>query len=45
MEELLRRTGLRMLHRARLFGAYVGIRRDGRGDFLYRTTRWEEVAL
>jgi stage III sporulation protein AA len=45
VEELLRRTGLRMLHRARLFGAYVGIRRDGRGDFLYRTTRWEEVAL
>jgi stage III sporulation protein AA len=45
VEELMRRTGLRMLHRARLFGAYVGIRRDGRGDFLYRTTRWEEVAL
>lgn len=45
VEELLRRTGLRMLHKARLFGAYVGIRRDGRGDFIYRTTEWGEVAL
>jgi hypothetical protein len=38
VEELLRRTGLRLLHEARLFGAYVGIRRDGRGDFIYRCT-------
>ncbi len=37
-EELLRRTGIRLLHEARLFGAYVGIRRDGRGDFTYRIT-------
>ena len=37
-EELLRRTGIRLLHEARLFGAYVGIRRDGRGDFSYRIT-------
>ncbi len=36
--ELLRRTGIRLLHEARLFGAYVGIRRDGRGDFAYRIT-------
>ncbi len=28
-EELLRRTGIRLLHEARLFGAYVGIRRAG----------------
>ncbi len=37
-DELLRRTGIRLLHEARLFGAYVGIRRDGRGDFTYRIT-------
>lgn len=36
--ELLRRTGIRLLHEAHLFGAYVGIRRDGRGDFVYRIT-------
>lgn len=45
VEEILGRTGLRMLHKARLFGAYVGIRRDGRGDFTYRITPWEEVCL
>ena len=39
--ELLRRTGIRLLHEARLFGAYVGISRDGNGGFLYRVTRWE----
>lgn len=37
-EEILRRTGIRLLHEAHLFGAYVGIRRDGRGDFTYRIT-------
>ena len=37
-EELLCRTGIRLLHEAHLFGAYVGIRRDGRGDFEYRIT-------
>lgn len=37
-EELLRRTGIRLLHEAHLFGAYVGIRRDGQGDFTYRIT-------
>ena len=36
--ELLRRTGIRLLHESRLFSAYVGIRRDGRGDFTYRVT-------
>lgn len=41
--ELLRRRGIRLLHDARLFGAYVGIRRDGQGDFIYQTTRWEEA--
>ncbi len=38
VEELLRRTGIRLLHESRLFGAYVGIKRDGRGDFTYRVT-------
>ena len=42
VEELMRRTGLRLLHEARLFGAYVGIRRNGQGDFTYRVTPWEE---
>ena len=45
VEEILGRTGLRMLHKARLFGAYIGIRRDGRGDFLYRITDWGEVRI
>ena len=43
VEELLRRTGIRLLHEARLFGAYVGIRRDGRGDFTYRITTDREA--
>lgn len=38
LDELLRRTGIRLLHEARLFGAYVGIKRNGHGDFTYRIT-------
>lgn len=38
VEEILRRTGLRLLHESHLFGAYVGIKRDGQGDFIYRIT-------
>ena len=38
VEELLRRTGIRLLHESRLFGAYVGIKRDGQGDFIYHIT-------
>jgi stage III sporulation protein AA len=38
VEEILRRTGIRLLHESHLFGAYVGIKRDGRGDFTYRIT-------
>lgn len=38
VSEILRRTGIRLLHEAHLFGAYVGIRRDGQGDFTYRIT-------
>lgn len=41
--EILRKTGIRLLHEARLFGAYVGIRRDGRGDFIYRVTPWSRA--
>ena len=41
--EILRRTGIRLLHEARLFGAYVGIRRDGQGDFTYRVTPWSRA--
>lgn len=35
VEQLLSRTGLRLLHEAKIFGAYVGIKRDGRGGFVY----------
>ena len=38
VEEILRRTGIRLLHESHLFGAYVGIKRDGHGDFTYRVT-------
>ena len=34
--QLLSRTGLRLLHEAKIFGAYVGIERDGRGGFKYK---------
>ena len=36
--QLLSRTGLRLLHEARIFGAYAGITRDGRGGFRYDIT-------
>ncbi len=36
--QLLSRTGLRLLHEAKIFGAYVGIDRDGRGGFKYDMT-------
>lgn len=41
---LLRRGDIRALHRAGVFGAYVGIARAV-GGFSYRITRWEEVGL
>jgi stage III sporulation protein AA len=41
VSELLRRSGLKLLHRAGVFGAYAGIRRDGCGGFLYEITDWE----
>ena len=39
---LLRRDGLLALHRARIFGAYVGIRRPpSGGEYTYSITDWE----
>ena len=43
VNEILRRTGLRLLHEAKLFGAYVGIGRDGQGGFTYRVTPWSRA--
>ncbi len=41
---LLRRTGLAAMHRAAIFGAYVGIRRvEGERDYRYRVVTWEEA--
>lgn len=42
VDGLLRRTGIRRLHEARVFFAYVGIRRPrGGGEFTYTVTDWE----
>lgn len=38
VSQLLSRTGLRLLHEANIFGAYVGIERDGMGGFKYDIT-------
>lgn len=43
VDQILRRTGIRLLHEARIFGVYAGIRRDGQGGFLYDMTEWEEA--
>ncbi len=44
VEGLLRRTGIRLLHQARVFGYYVGIRRRPTGGALqYTVTSWEEA--
>lgn len=42
-EELLGTAGLRLLHEAGLFGAYVGIRRNGLGGFTYCVTSRAEA--
>ncbi len=42
VEELLCRTGLRLLHDCKMFGAYVGISRQG-GSFSYQITDWESA--
>lgn len=38
VRQLLSRTGLRLLHEAKIFGAYAGIERDGRGGFRYNVS-------
>ncbi len=53
VEELLHRTGIRLLHEARLFGAYVGIQRASARsssmedyemrDYIYRITPWSDA--
>ncbi len=44
VDELLRRTGIRLCHEARLFGAYVGILRAPRGgDYIYHVTPWSDA--
>lgn len=40
--QLLSRTGLRLLHEARIFGAYAGLLRDGAGGFKYDITMHSE---
>lgn len=39
--ELLKKPGIRLLHRARCFGAYVGLSRRPGFDFDYRVENWE----
>ena len=41
---LLRRPSIAMLHRARVFGAYVGITRSPSEGFSFEITRWEDVS-
>ena len=42
VSELLARPGLRLLHEAKCFGAYVGLtRRPGAFDFYYNVVEWE----
>ena len=44
IRSLLRRTGIAMLHKAGIFGAYVGIsRRAEEGDYEYTVTPYEEA--
>ena len=44
VEGLLHKTGIRLLHEARVFRKYVGIqRRTSGGDYIYTVTEWEEA--
>ena len=43
VEELLRRPSLQLLHRAEVFGAYVGIKRDPSVGFRFQITRHHAV--
>lgn len=44
-QELLRRTGIMLLHEANIFGAYVGIRRASNGDFEYDVHYRDELRI
>lgn len=44
VNELLRRTGIMLLHEANIFGAYVGIRRASNGEFIYDVHYRDELA-
>lgn len=41
--ELLRRPVMARLHRARVFGAYAGLSRNGAGGFRYDIRSWEDA--
>ena len=41
--QLMSRTGIRLLHEAKIFGAYVGISRNGFGGFNYNVTYHKEA--
>lgn len=43
LRALLRRSGIARLHRAGVFGYYVGLRRASGGEFAYTITPWEEA--
>ena len=43
VDELLRRTGIMLLHEADIFGAYVGIERGACGDFVYDVHYRDEI--
>ena len=43
LSELLRRTGIAMLHDSKLFGAYVGISRGSAKDYRYDIIRRRDV--
>ena len=43
IEELLTRTGIRLLHEAKIFGAYVRIGRGENMNFTYDVCFWEDA--
>ena len=43
VKELLRRTGIMLLHEANIFGAYVRIERGAGMDFVYHTYLRDEL--
>ena len=43
IDQLMARTGIRLLHEAKIFGAYVGIARDTIGGFTYDIKHHREV--